>query len=112
MRQLPELVLGMTGYWFVVDGRRPTAERVVVVIGAGIAGLVAARLLHDSGLQAVTVLEARASAPAAASGPTIRIGAPVDLGGSWVHGVEGNPLTLWCNKLGINLDRARKPTGC
>jgi monoamine oxidase len=31
------------------------------------------------------------------------LGAPLDLGGSWVHGVDGNPLTLWCEKLGIAL---------
>jgi hypothetical protein len=32
-----------------------------------------------------------------------RVGAPVDLGGSWVHGIEGNPLALWCDKLGVKL---------
>ena len=32
------------------------------------------------------------------------LGAPLDLGGSWVHGVDGgNPLTLWCDKLGVEL---------
>lgn len=87
----------MTGSWSMGTGTR---ERVVVV-GAGVAGLVAARLLHDSGF-AVTVLEARAR-----NGGRVwtddRIGAPVDLGGSWVHGVDGNPLTLWAEKLGIPL---------
>jgi polyamine oxidase len=87
----------MTNSWSMGTGVR---ERVVVV-GAGMAGLVAARLLHDSGF-AVTVLEARAR-----NGGRVwtddRIGAPVDLGGSWVHGVDGNPLTLWAEKLGIPL---------
>ena len=76
------------------------AERIVVV-GAGMAGLVAARLLQDSGF-IVTVLEARPR-----FGGRVwtddRLGAPLDLGGSWVHGVEGNPLTLWCDRLGIEL---------
>ena len=35
------------------------------------------------------------------------LGAPVDLGGSWVHGVDGNPLALWCGKLGIELIESR-----
>ena len=49
------------------------------------------------------------------------LGAPLDLGGSWVHGVDGNPLALWCGKLGVTLiesqgdrllidDRATAPT--
>jgi len=87
----------MTGSWSMGAGK---AERVVVV-GAGMAGLVAARLLHDSGF-AVTVLEARER-----NGGRVwtddRLGVPVDLGGSWVHGVEGNPLTLWCARLGVPL---------
>ncbi|MFO1079504.1 MAG: NAD(P)/FAD-dependent oxidoreductase [Reyranellaceae bacterium] len=87
----------MTGSWSMGAG---PAERVVVV-GAGMAGLVAARLLHDSGF-AVTVLEARERR----GGRTLTdgsLGVPLDLGGSWVHGVDGNPLTLWCDKLGIAL---------
>lgn len=87
----------MTGSWSMGAGR---SERVVVV-GAGMAGLVAARLLRDSGF-VVTVLEARDR-----TGGRVwtddRLGAPLDLGGSWIHGVEGNPLTLWCEKLGIDL---------
>ncbi|MBS0223357.1 MAG: FAD-dependent oxidoreductase [Proteobacteria bacterium] len=75
-------------------------ERVVVV-GAGMAGLVAARLLHDSGF-AVTVFEAR-SRLGGRVWTDSSLGAPLDLGGSWVHGVDGNPLTLWCEALGIAL---------
>ena len=75
-------------------------ERVIVV-GAGMAGLVAARLLRDSGF-AVTVLEARTRAGGRVWTDD-RLGAPLDLGGSWIHGVEGNPLTLWCENLGIEL---------
>mgnify|MGYP003328125277 CR=1 FL=1 len=86
-----------TGPWSMGNG---TGERVIVV-GAGMAGLVAARLLHDSGFK-VTVLEAR-DRLGGRVWTDDRIGAPVDLGGSWVHGVEGNPLALWCGKLGIEL---------
>src|SRR5215813_7460645 len=87
----------MTGPWSMGQGR---PERVVVV-GAGMAGLVAARLLHDSGF-AVTVLEAR-DRLGGRTWTDDSLGAPLDLGGSWVHGVEGNPLTLWCDKLGVRL---------
>jgi len=87
----------MTASWSMGPG---TPERVLV-IGAGMAGLVAARLLHDSGFK-VTVLEARARL-GGRTWTDDRIGAPVDLGGSWVHGVDGNPLTLWCEKLGVEL---------
>jgi polyamine oxidase len=87
----------MTASWSMGQGK---PERVLV-IGAGMAGLVAARLLHDSGFR-VTVLEAR-DRLGGRTWTDRRIGAPVDLGGSWVHGVDGNPLTLWCEKLGIEL---------
>jgi polyamine oxidase len=87
----------MTGSWSM--GSAP-AERVIVV-GAGMAGLVAARLLHDSGFQ-VTVLEARARL-GGRTWTDDSLGAPLDLGGSWVHGVDGNPLALWCRKLGVPL---------
>ncbi len=87
----------MTGSWSMGAGR---PERVVVA-GAGMAGLVAARLLHDSGF-AVTVLEARERLGGRVWTDD-SLGAPLDLGGSWVHGIEGNPLTLWCEKLGVAL---------
>lgn len=86
-----------TGSWSMGTGK---AERVIV-IGAGMAGLVAARLLHDSGF-IVTVLEAR-DRIGGRTWTDDRVGAPVDLGGSWVHGVDGNPLALWCDKLGVRL---------
>ncbi|MFI5003209.1 MAG: flavin monoamine oxidase family protein, partial [Reyranellales bacterium] len=79
---------------------RAKSERVIVV-GAGMAGLVAARLLADSGF-AVTVLEAR-NRLGGRTWTDSSLGAPLDLGGSWVHGVEGNPLTLWCETLGVGL---------
>ncbi len=87
----------MTASWSMGTG----APERVLVIGAGMAGLVAARLLHDSGFK-VTVLEARERL-GGRTWTDDRIGAPVDLGGSWVHGVDGNPLTLWCEKLGVDL---------
>jgi polyamine oxidase len=91
-----------TGSWSMgaLPLEKGQPERVVVV-GAGMAGLVAARLLHDSGF-AVTVLEARQRL-GGRTWTDDSLGAPLDLGGSWVHGVEGNPLALWCDKLGVAL---------
>jgi len=63
----------------------------VLVIGAGASGLAAARTLHDAGFE-VTVVEARERI-----GGRIwtdeSLGVPVDLGASWIHGVDGNPIT-------------------
>ncbi len=67
--------------------------RSVVVIGAGAAGLAAARALCDRGF-AVTVLEARAR-----SGGRVwthrGLGPAIDLGASWIQGTKDNPLTAF-----------------
>jgi monoamine oxidase len=62
----------------------------VLVIGAGMAGLSAARQLADRGFK-VTVLEARDRI-----GGRIHtdrsLGSAVDLGAAWIHGTDGNPI--------------------
>ncbi|MFN8492804.1 MAG: FAD-dependent oxidoreductase [Caldilineaceae bacterium] len=73
----------------------------ILVIGAGMAGLVAARLLHDSGFP-VTVLEAR-NRLGGRLWTDDSLGIPCDLGGSWIHGADDNPLTNWCATLGVQL---------
>ncbi len=78
-----------------VDG---PVERVVV-IGAGIAGLVAARALHLSGVD-VVVVEGRDRI----GGRTHTIdlaGAAVDLGASWIHDGAGSPTLPLVDALGI-----------
>lgn len=87
--------------WSMVPpGATPPARAPrVAVIGAGMAGLVAARLLHDSGCT-VAVFEARDRLGGRVWTDS-SLGTPIDLGGSWIHGADDNPLTDWCHALGI-----------
>jgi monoamine oxidase len=63
------------------------------------AGISAARTLADKGYS-VTVLEARD-----VTGGRIRtdtsLGAPVDLGASFIHGTKGNPLVALASRFGV-----------
>lgn len=67
-------------------------KRRVLVIGAGMAGLAAARDLVAAG-QEVVVLEARQRLGGRVWTERDAAGTPIDLGAAWVHGQRGNPLT-------------------
>ncbi|MFD5562500.1 flavin monoamine oxidase family protein [Kitasatospora griseola] len=70
-----------------------------IVVGAGIAGLTAARLLHAAG-QRVVVLEAR-DRVGGRMWTDRTAGFSVDRGASWIHGLTGNPLTGIVAELGL-----------
>ncbi|KAN0066562.1 hypothetical protein ACQY0O_000656 [Thecaphora frezii] len=94
------------------------AQPHVLVLGGGIAGLTAARHLVARGI-AVTLLEARqrlggriltwtpsstsTSSPSSFGGTSTH---RIDLGASFVHGVNGNPLTILAEQVPFTLSRA------
>lgn len=71
----------------------------VLVLGAGISGIAAARTLVDNGWS-VIVLEARNRIGGRMWTDT-SLGVPLDLGASWIHGVKGNPITELAHKFGV-----------
>lgn len=63
----------------------------VIIIGAGIAGLAAARTLADEGMR-VVVLEA-ANRIGGRIHTDRSLGLPVEVGAGWIHGPQGNPIS-------------------
>lgn len=67
------------------------ADVDVIVIGAGIAGLAAARRLVELGYETI-ILEAD-SAPGGRIKTDWTLDAPFELGAGWIHGPDGNPIS-------------------
>lgn len=86
----------MHGAWF--SGER-AADQVlasgaddvdVIIIGAGISGMVAARRLQEAGRR-VVVLESKPY-PGGRIRTDTSLGIPLPLGGAWLHGEVGHPM--------------------
>lgn len=71
----------------------------VIVVGAGVSGLATAKRLQENGVR-VTVIEAR-DRIGGRVWTDRTLGVPLDLGASWIHGIEGNPLTEWADALNV-----------
>lgn len=84
-----------------------TEQAAVVVVGAGVSGLTAARELHRRGID-VVVLEAADRLGGRTMSETTALGSTVDLGGQWIgHG--HHRLTALADELGLT--RYRMHTG-
>ena len=68
------------------------AAPTVIIIGAGISGASAANALFKKGFN-VTMIEARDRIGGRIFTDRATLSAPVDLGASWIHKHEGNPIT-------------------
>lgn len=79
------------------------ARETVVVIGGGIAGIAAARTLHDEGYE-VSLIEARNRL-----GGRIHtdrsLGTAIELGASRIHGAGRNPVTTLARQYGVRLEK-------
>lgn len=75
----------------------------VIVIGAGISGLTAARDLGIDGYD-VLVLEAR-DRIGGRIWTSRELGLPIDLGASWIHGFEDNPIARLARRHHIEILR-------
>ena len=82
------------------DEITPPNGKTVIVIGAGISGLAAAKKLKDKGFN-VIILEAQEKI-----GGRIRtdrsLGIAFDEGASWIHGPKGNPITNLASQADAN----------
>jgi polyamine oxidase len=87
----------------LIDSQQRPAPSVLV-IGAGISGIAAARILHDASFK-VTLLESRDRLGGRIH-TDYSFGCPVDMGASWLHGVcNENPLAPLIRSLGLTLYR-------
>lgn len=82
-----------------VNGSFADSKIRIAVIGAGLAGLSAARDLAQQGAS-VVVLEARERIGGRIFTSRLWQGMPMDLGASWIHGVKGNPLSALADEAG------------
>lgn len=74
-------------------------DKTIIIVGAGISGLAAAKKLKEKGFN-VIVLEAQDKV-----GGRLRtnrsLGIAFDEGASWIHGINGNPITSLAQQAGM-----------
>lgn len=80
----------------------------VVVVGAGAAGIAAARRLHDAGIDCL-LLEARPRRGGRAWTVTDPSGFAIDLGCGWLHSADRNPWRDIAAAQGATIDKTAPP---
>ncbi|MCU0238363.1 MAG: FAD-dependent oxidoreductase [Pyrinomonadaceae bacterium] len=92
------IFLTATSLFGQTAAKKPNGKSVIVV-GAGISGLAAAKKLKENGFE-VTVLESQDRV-----GGRLRtnrsLGIAFDEGASWIHGINKNPLTKLAEQAGM-----------
>ena len=83
--------LTATALW-PVNSRSALPKFRVAVVGAGISGLSAAVALRNAGAE-VVIVEARKRIGGRIYTSHAWRDMPMDLGASWIHGIDGNPVT-------------------
>lgn len=84
-----------------------SADHDCVVIGAGAAGIAAARMLAHAGKN-VLVIEARGRSGGRAFTQIVE-GLPLDLGCGWLHSADQNPLVPLARDKGFEIDHEIPP---
>jgi len=97
-------VLGLTAAAAAAAARpvnaAPTQNPDVVIVGAGAAGLAAARVLIAGG-RSVTVLEASPRIGGRAFTDIATFGVPFDRGAAWIHGADDNVMSALARNYGF-----------
>mgnify|MGYP005847531473 CR=1 FL=1 len=89
-------LLSLSRFALPTYAQRP---RKVIVVGAGVSGLACAQALTNAGI-AVTVLEARDRIGGRVWTDNT-LGLPLDMGASWIHRTQGNPLTALADQANV-----------
>ncbi|HFQ94408.1 MAG TPA: FAD-binding protein [Anaerolineae bacterium] len=87
-----------------MEGDTAVTNERVLIIGAGMAGLAAGQTLRQAGY-AVTLLEARDRLGGRVWTDRAWPDVPLDMGASWIHGVDGNPITALAEQFGAATKR-------